>query len=182
MRKELALLVVVLLAACTGEDAPPEQAADTAATASASLYDRLGGISAITTVIDSFVARAGKDARINKKFARTDMSRLRFHLIEQVCSVTGGPCDYSGLDMPTAHRNMAVTDGEFDALVEDLTATLDQLAVPATEKNELLGILAPLRAQIVTMPGATTGAALPTAFKPAAPLDSAKLQAGPTRR
>ena len=187
-RKLAATVIVVSVVGCGGGDAPPEQAADTnttadtAATASRSLYDRLGGISAITMVIDSFIARAAADVRINKKFAKTDVPRLRFHLIEQVCDVTGGPCDYTGRDMPTAHRNMGVTDGEFDALVEDLTATLDQVGVPATEKNELLGILGPLRGQIVTTQGSATGTALPGSFQPASPLDSAKLQAGPTRR
>jgi hemoglobin len=186
MWKNLASSVLVLsVVACGGEEAPPpEQGADTtaAAPATSSLYDRLGGIGAITTVVDSFVARAARDDRINKKFAKTDVARLRFHLIEQVCNVTGGPCDYTGRDMPTAHRNMGVTDGEFDALVEDLSATLDQLGVAAAEKNELLALLGPLRPQIVTSPGATTGMALPATFQPAPALDSAKLRAGPTRR
>jgi hemoglobin len=189
MWRELAsMLVLASLMACGRGDAPPpEQAPDTAAAADTaaaprSLYDRLGGISAITTVVDSFIARAAADARINKKFAKSDVPRLRFHLIEQVCNVTGGPCDYTGRDMPNAHRNMGVTDGEFDALVEDLTATLDQLRVPVAEKNELLGILGPLRGQIVTAQGSATGTALPAAFQPAPALDSAKLRAGPTRR
>ncbi|MGH7554316.1 MAG: group I truncated hemoglobin [Longimicrobiales bacterium] len=77
------------------------------------------------------------------------MPRLRFHLIEQVCNVTGGPCSYTGRDMLTTHRGMGVTDGEFDALVEDLSLALDKLSVPGAEKGELLGALAPLRGQIV---------------------------------
>lgn len=184
MWKRLASLTVVLsVAACGGGGAPPpEQSADTATAAPASLYDRLGGLSAITTVVDSFIGRVAADQRINKKFARSNVPRLRFHLIEQVCNATGGPCDYTGRDMPTAHATMGVTDGEFDALVENLAATLDQLGVPAAEKDELLGILGPLRVQIVTAPGPTTGTALPAAFQPAPPLDSARLQAGPTRR
>ena len=177
------LVVVVAAFACGGGEAPPaEQAADTAPAApAASLYDRLGGMTAITTVVDSFMSRAAADTRINQKFAKSNMPRLRFHLIEQVCNATGGPCDYTGRDMPTTHVNMGVTDGEFDALVEDLTATLNQLGVPAAEQNELLGILGPLRSQIVTVPGPATGTPLPAAFQPAPPLDSAKLRAGPTR-
>ncbi|MGH7467961.1 MAG: group I truncated hemoglobin [Longimicrobiales bacterium] len=183
MWKRLASLVMLSVAACGGGDAPPpDQAADTTATAPASLYDRLGGLTAITTVVDSFIGRSAADTRINKKFAKSDIPRLRFHLIEQVCNATGGPCDYTGRDMPTAHTNMGVTDGEFDALVENLTATMDQLGVPAAEKNELLGILGPLRAQIVTVTGPATGTALPAAFQPAPALDSAKLQGGPARR
>jgi hemoglobin len=177
------VIVILSVSACEPRETPaPAQTADSTATAPNSLYDRLGGLGAITTVVDSFIGRAAADTRIYKKFAKTNVARLRFHLIEQVCSVTGGPCNYTGLDMPTAHRNMNVTDGEFDALVENLSATLDKLGVPAAEKNELLGILGPLRPQIVTAPGPATGTALPAAFQPAPPLDSAKLQAGPTRR
>ena len=40
-----------------------------------SLHERLGGLDAIKTVVDSFVARAAADDRINKKFARTDVPR-----------------------------------------------------------------------------------------------------------
>jgi truncated hemoglobin YjbI len=44
---------------------------------------------------------------------------------------------------------MAITPEAFNSVVEDLTAALDQLKVPAAEKNELLGLLAPLQGQIV---------------------------------
>ena len=183
VRKLAWLALPICVAACGGGDTPrtADSAPGTTATAR-SLYERLGGVDAITSVVDSFIARAAADARINKKLARSDVPRLRFHLIEQVCSVTGGPCTYTGRDMPTAHRNMGVTDGEFDALVEDLVAALDQHRVPESEKNELLGILGPLRASIVTAPGPATGTVLPAAFQPAPRLDSATLRAGPVRR
>jgi hypothetical protein len=34
----------------------------------ATLYERLGGLDAITAVVDAVVARAGGDDRINRKF------------------------------------------------------------------------------------------------------------------
>src|SRR5689334_11045698 len=60
------------------------------------LYDRLGGIEAITAVVESFRDRVAADDRINLKFARTDLARLRKMLIDQVCEATGGPCHYNG--------------------------------------------------------------------------------------
>ena len=42
-----------------------------------SLYERLGGLDAITAVVDSFVGRCAGDARINAKFVRTDIPRLK---------------------------------------------------------------------------------------------------------
>ena len=135
-----------------------------------SLYDRLGGKDAITAVVDDFVARCAADARINGKFARTDIPRLKANLIDQVCAASGGPCTYTGRDMRTTHLGMAVTAGEFDALVEDLVTTLDGFKVGETEKAELLGVLAPLRGDIVEVEAAVTGTPLPDGYRNAPPL------------
>src|SRR5438034_11427848 len=89
-----------------------------------SLYERLGGIDAITAVVKDFRDRVARDDRINQKFARTDLGRLTRMLIDQVCQAAGGPCSYSGRSMREAHAGMGVTSGEFDALVADLVATL----------------------------------------------------------
>jgi len=140
---------------------------------SPSLYERLGGMDAITAVVDEFVARCGRDARINGKFARTDIPRLQASLIDQVCEAAGGPCHYSGRDMKTTHDGMAVTGGEFDALVEDLVATLDKFEVGEAEKAELLSVLGPMRVDIVEVETAATGTPLPDGYRNAPPLATA---------
>ena len=134
------------------------------------LYDRLGGKDAVVAVIDDFVGRAAADSRINGKFARTDVPRLKAMLVEQVSAATGGPVQYTGRGMHETHDGMGVTAGEFDALVGDLVATLDQFNVPAAEQQELLGILGPLRSDIVEEETATTGTALPDDYQNAEPL------------
>ena len=144
-----------------------------------SLYERLGGEAAISAVIDDFVARVAADARINGKFARSNVDRVKFHLKEQVCAATGGPCKYTGKSMTASHKNMAVTEGEFNALVEDLVMTLDKFNVPAAEKGELLTTLGSLKSQIVEVNSAATGTPLPAKFKPAPALSQSKLKKGP---
>src|SRR3989454_8599899 len=138
---------------------------DTAA--NKSLYDRLGGKSAITAVVDTFVARVAADARINKKFARSDIPRVKVMLVDQICAQTGGPCTYTGRTMKAAHRNMGVTEGEFNALVEDLVGALNASKVPAKEQNELLAALGAMKSDIVEVQSAATGTRLPASFKPA---------------
>jgi len=138
-----------------------------------SLDERLGGKDAISAVIDDFVARCAADRRINAKFIRTDIPRLKTNLVDQVCEATGGPCTYSGRDMRTTHDGMAVTGGEFDALVADLVATLDRFNVGETEKSELLGALASLRADIVEVESSETGTQLPDAYRNAPATTSA---------
>ena len=145
--------------------------ADTVAKAAAprSLFDRLGGQPAVTAVVDSFVAIVAKDDRINKKFAKSDVARVKRMLVDQVCAQTGGPCTYTGLPMKEAHRNMGVTEGEFNALVEDLTKTLSAFNVPKAEQDELLGALGTMKGDIVEVPGSTaTATPLPKNFTPAA--------------
>jgi hemoglobin len=142
----MAILTMALgLNACSLEDGTQSTTG-----ASKSLYDRLGGKPAITAVVDEFVANVAADQRINERFANTDIPHLKRQLVDQVCAGTGGPCTYTGGDMVTVHKNMAVTDADFDALVEDLVKALDKFKVPEQEKTELLNILGPMRKDIVT--------------------------------
>lgn len=171
-------LMLLLASACTARDdaAKADSAADTStvAAAPASLYDRLGGKTAITTVVDSFVARVAADTRINGKFARSNIPRVKAMLVDQICAQSGGPCTYTGRSMKEAHANMGVTDGEFGALVEDLIATMTALSVPQTEQDDLLTALGAMKPDIVEVQSAATGTPLPAAFKAAPPLDTTK--------
>jgi len=128
------------------------------------LFERLGGMDAITAVVEAFRDRVAADDRINLKFARSDLGRLRKMLIDQVCEATGGPCHYGGRGMKEAHAGMKVTSGEFDALVEDLVATLNQFKVPSAEQKELLAILGPLEPEIVEVHSKEVGTPLPDEF------------------
>jgi len=117
-----------------------------------SLYDRLGGKTVISAVIDQFVVNVVADTRINARFATTDIPKLKGHLIDQVCMATGGPCTYSGRDMRTTHAGMKISNADFRALVEDLTRALDRFKVSANEREELLDLLAPMKKDIVEVP------------------------------
>ena len=132
-----------------------------------SLYERLGGIDAITAVVENFRDRVAGDTRINQKFAQTDLGRLRKMLIDQVCEAAGGPCKYTGRSMKDAHKGMKVTSGEFDALVQDLVATLNQFKVGNKEQDEVLSVLGPLKTDIVEVESGEVGTPLPTSFQPA---------------
>jgi hemoglobin len=168
-----ALVFLAAGAGCTKKegapaDSPVVTAADTTAKAARSLFDRLGGQPAITAVVDSFVAIVAKDARINAKFAKSDVGRVKKMLVDQVCSQTGGPCTYTGRSMKEAHLNMGVTEGEFNALVEDLVTTLTAFKVPKPEQDELLNALGAMKGDIVEVAGSTaTGTPLPKNFVPA---------------
>lgn len=117
-----------------------------------SLYNRLGQKPAITAVVDEFVGNVAADKRINSRFATTDIPRLKGHLVDQVCSASGGPCTYTGRDMITTHKGMRISNADFAALVEDLVAALNTFKVPETEQKELIGLLGSMQSDIVEIP------------------------------
>jgi hemoglobin len=141
--------------------------AEEVGTVDGSLYERLGGVDAITAVTRAAVDRQMKDDRINQKYARTNVDRLIKEFVDQICQATGGPCTYTGRSMTETHHNMGVTNGEFQAFVEDVVAVLDGFKVGKAEQDELLNILAPLQGEIVEVDSDQVGTPLPSAFAPA---------------
>ena len=123
-----------------------------------SLYDRLGGQSAIQAVASGLVDKILADSRVNKWFAHAASSPENTKLYKQklsdfICQSTGGPCQYTGLDMATAHKGRGVTSEAFSAVAEDLSALLDQLKVPAKEKSEVMTLVGSLKPSIVQSSG-----------------------------
>ena len=136
-----------LLSACATGSPKPQ----------ASLYDRLGGKKAIDMVVNDFIDTVGNDQRIQNpkvsdRLAAIDIDRLKGLVADQVCMATGGPCDYQGKDMHSSHVGLDITNAEFDWVVDDLVKTLNQYKVPDPEQQELLALLAPMRADIVQAP------------------------------
>ena len=128
--------------------APPQNASGK------SLYQRLGGKKGIQSVVNDFAARCAADLRISSYFAQTvaDAKRLadfKQKLADQICEAASGPCKYTGKDMKSAHKGMGITSDAFNYLVEDLAATLGKLKVGPNEQNEIIGLLAPMKGDIV---------------------------------
>lgn len=100
---------------------------------------------------------AAKDARINQKFARTDLDRLTKEFVDQVCQATGGPCTYTGRNMTETHANMGVTSGEFEAFIEDFIAVLDDFKVGQADQDQLVSFLRSFRGEIVEVDSSQEG-------------------------
>jgi hemoglobin len=111
----------------------------------ASLYWRLGGIGALTAAVDEVIATSKADPRLAGRLS----GACRNKLIDQLCEATGGPCTFTGRDMKSAHTGMHITEAEFGAVAENLIKTLDKFGVPAREKNELVGLIAPMKGDII---------------------------------
>jgi hemoglobin len=157
MKQGILVLGSFLLAGCMeGTKPPPKSPATSAPAATAaqrSLYERMGGETAIVKVVDDFVANVVADPDIKDKhkkhFMEGDVAGLKKKLVDQVGQATGGPQKYTGKNMRDAHQGLAITDKDFDALVADLTKALDNSKVAKADQQELLNMLAPMRKDIV---------------------------------
>jgi len=102
-------------------------------TTNTSLFEQLGGEAAVDAAVDIFYRRVLKDERISRFFDKTDMDKQAVKQKAFLTMAFGGPNNYSGTDMRTAHTKfvkMGLDDSHFDAVVEDLAATLEELNVP----------------------------------------------------
>src|SRR5215218_1555303 len=109
-----------------------------------SLYDRLGGVYNIATVIDDLIDRVMTDPRLNKNPAvdeahhRVSPAGFKFLVTEMLCGAAGGPQQYSGRPMGDSHRHLAITEGEWRAFMDDLDQTLARFGVPEPEQAEIV--------------------------------------------
>jgi hemoglobin len=124
-----------------------------------SLYDRLGGVYAIATVVDDFIDRVvvndvlNANPAVNEARQRVPKAGLKYRVTEMVCQATGGPCTYTGRSMKDSHRHLNITEKEWDALVVDFKASLKRFNVPQKEQEELLTIVGSTKADIVVSSG-----------------------------
>jgi hemoglobin len=120
-----------------------------------SLYERLGGVYSIATVVDDFIERLLVNATLNANPAinearkRVPKAGLKFHVTALVCAATGGTCAYTGRPMKESHEKLNISRAEWDAMVTDFRATLDTFKVPQREQQELITIVDSTKNDIV---------------------------------
>jgi hemoglobin len=123
-----------------------------------SLYDRLGGLYNIATVVDDLIDRVMADSRLNanprvdEAHHRVSPAGFKYYVTELVCQTSGGPQQYSGRSMGDSHRHLMITDQEWDAFMDDLQRTLDKFDVPQPEQEELRAIVDSTKESIVVRP------------------------------
>lgn len=98
------------------------------------IYDRLGGEAAMNAAVDIFYHKVLADDRINKFFEDVDMEKQAAKQKAFLTLALGGPNKYSGKDMRVGHAHLVkrgLNDTHFNAVMENLAATLRELKVPA---------------------------------------------------
>jgi hemoglobin len=123
--------------------------AQVAATSDA-VYQQFGGKVGIDKVVADFLPLLLADNRIKDSFKDADMERLGVLLAEQFCQLTGGPCAYSGKEMREAHKDMKLSNAQFNALAEDLQFAMEKNGIASSAQNKLIAKLAPMQRTVVT--------------------------------
>lgn len=113
-----------------------------------SLYERLGGVYAISAVVDHFSDQLVEKGTIdeqnqqikdwNENEAVSRLPGLKFLRTLWVSAIAGGPFEYTGLPLDDAHAEFRLSPSEFDQVSAVLADSLDHFNVPAREKEEVL--------------------------------------------
>jgi hemoglobin len=110
-----------------------------------SLYERLGGAASVEAAVDIFYRKVLADDSISQFFDTTDMDAQRAKQKLFLTMVFGGPNDYTGQDMRTAHAPLVergLNDSHFGAVAGHLQATLQELGVAEDLTGEVMSIAA----------------------------------------
>lgn len=114
-----------------------------------SLYERIGGESVARAVCEDIWTNHTVNPIVNNRFSNSDPEYVKQKVFEIFAAATGGPVEYTGKDMVTAHATMNINDMEFNAVVDDVLKALDMNNVSARERGEVLAILWSVKDQIV---------------------------------
>lgn len=121
----------------------------------ASLYKRLGGYDVIAAVIDDLLAAMRADpalARFQTGRSLDSRNRTRQLIVDQFCSLSGGPCLYTGRDMMTSHAGLNISAAEWEANMRHAAAAMDKQGIQPTEKAEFLALFERYREEIIEKP------------------------------
>jgi hemoglobin len=115
----------------------------------ASLYDRLGGEANIRKIAETLFDTHKANDKISARYIDSDRDKVVQLVFEFLSSATGGPHEYTGKDMLSAHRGMNISEEEFMAVLDDILSALQANGVGQREQEELLLANYGLRGEIV---------------------------------
>jgi hemoglobin len=113
------------------------------------VYERLGGETAVTALLDELYVRALGDPLFTPFFEKTDMQRLKIHQFAFISQALGGPDAYSWPSLVQAHAALRIEQRHFDAFVDHLRSALQKIGAAQDVAAEILSQVTPLSGKIV---------------------------------
>lgn len=116
------------------------------------LFVHLGGAAGVEALASELIDAAVADPVIGRSFKDSNLKRVKQHLAEQLCQLSGGGCVYTGDDMREVHAGHDISETEFYGLVDLLSGIMKSRGIAPTDRNRLLALLAPMKRDIVRVP------------------------------
>jgi hemoglobin len=114
-----------------------------------SLYQQLGEMEGIDALVHDMIVNFSRDKRIVERFYDVNITRFKTGFVNYVCSISDGPCEYTGDSMQVVHAGHGYTNTEFNAVVDNLIEAMNKRNLPITVQNQLLARLAPSYKDVV---------------------------------
>lgn len=119
-------------------------------TTTVTLYDRLGSRDGITRITRELIKNHLANPIVSNRYSQIkDMDRVERNVIDFFCAGSGGPETYAGKDMLNTHRGMNISEQEFVSVIDDAMAALATCGVDAPVRNEVLGVLWSMKADVI---------------------------------
>lgn len=118
----------------------------------AGLYERLGARPGVEAIASTLIERAATDPLLGPQFAGSNLARIKAHLADELCEVSGGPCHYDDDPLRVVHAGHDISEAQFYHMVDALSAILRERGIVLADRNRLLAQLAPLKRDIVRVP------------------------------
>ena len=115
-----------------------------------SIYESIGGGSALAAVVDDFYVRVLADPQLAGFFAGANMQKLKGRQVEFFAAALGGPDLYQGASMQKAHAGRGISQADFDKVAFHLTAALAAAGVPDETIAQIAEAITPLAGDIVS--------------------------------
>lgn len=151
MKKTILIASMAFASLLTGLATTASAQTVAATSGNSALYQAFGEKAGLVKLMDDFVPRLQADPRLAEAFKNANVANLKSQLVNQICQVSGGPCEYKGSDMKVTHSNMDITKTDFNALVEVLQKSMDTQGISFSSQNQLLATLAPMHRDVITV-------------------------------
>lgn len=115
------------------------------------LYQRLGQAEGIAAIVDKAVDRHAANPLLAPRFSGRDLPRAKEMGALFFCMGAGGPQQYTGRDLRSAHAGMNISEQELVAAIDDFVAAMQDQGIAAAEVNEVVGILYSLKSEVLRM-------------------------------
>ena len=117
-----------------------------------SLFEKYGGFTTVSTLVKEFYDQVLESDNLSPYFENKDMDALIKHQTQFLSHLLGGPAQYAGRTLATAHKGLNISEESFDEVATILSEVLEDGGVEQEDLDAIMAIVAQTKADIVEKP------------------------------